>query len=294
VQGLGSAGARKRLRDEALHQIKEDAEVTGVKSEDTDEDDEDSESGNSSETSSSTTSSEEEKKVKREESPTHSKAGTANDKSDNSSNTSSSETSSEEDNDANVPDAQSKAAKKASKAARRQDEPILRKYYRSALRKYKRELKQNILDREERKKIQDPAWRMRLLKRKRAELIMWTIDKDEFAEDGLYRRLPEGGMTEVLKPGEVVYEEPEKSVVETPVQAGKGGLGAKNGVGGKQKRRRIRKRRTGLPDDDSSSEESSSDSDSVISEDEKGKKKGEEMERALGRLLTRELEKMGS
>ena len=148
-----------------------------------------------------------------------------------------------------------KAARHAAKAAKRAAEPLPKQHYRQALHRYKQQLRGLEFEREEREKLLDPAWRLRLLKRKRAELVLWSVGTEEEAlattvAQMTGQRPGEGGVAALLRPGEVLT-----GVVEEEEDAG---AGKRRRGEGPVKRRRKRKRRTGVPDDDSSSEESSS------------------------------------
>lgn len=168
-----------------------------------------------------------------------------------------------------------KEAAKAAKTKRRMSEPLKKKYYRVALRKYKAQLKEKLLLQEERDKVADPAWRDRLLKRKRAELVLWSIGEDDFGPQGMYQKMPpEATVDSLFKPGTVEVVDVKDGMV--GAVDGRAEMGKGVNVGGKRKRKR--KRRTGVPDDDSSEEVSSS-SDS-------------EVERVAGRNEMREMSVM--
>ena len=162
--------------------------------------------------------------------------------------------------------AAAKAQRAATKAARRQVENTRRRCYRQALRRYKKLLKANEFEREEREKIEDPEWRIRLLKRKRAELLLWSVGAADAADEA--REIDQtvqlgvaGGM--FVRPGTVETGVVEGAGGETAAKRQKLDDGAVRVAG---KRKRKRKRRTGVPDDDSSSTESSSSSDSALSD----------------------------
>ena len=115
--------------------------------------------------------------------------------------------------------------------------------YKKVLDRQKKRLKSQMIDAEEYDMRQDPAWKFRLLRRQRAEMILNTIpetrtetetETGQFAQDTRDQQLD-------------MSDNARTRVVQTTE------------VGGKKKRKR--KRRTGVPDDDSSSS-SSSDSDS--------------------------------
>ena len=107
-------------------------------------------------------------------------------------------------------------------------------YYLQALRDHTSGLEITETLRSEREKEADPAWKLKLQKRKRALLILSAMCYDEFGEANVIRQ----GTAEGSK-----HEEVKKT----------GGR-----VAPALKKRRRRKRRTGVPDDDSTSEESSS------------------------------------
>ena len=155
-----------------------------------------------------------------------------------------------------------KAARHAKKAAKRAAEPLQKQHYRHALHRYEQQLRGLEFEREEREKLLDPAWRMRLLKRKRAELVLWSVGNEKEAMAATAAQMAaEGGVAALLRPG----------VVFTGVMED---AGAKRQNGeGPPKRKRKRKRRTGVPDDDSSSDESSSSSGTSSGGDVGGKEK---------------------
>ncbi|MCJ1382753.1 hypothetical protein MMC17_005866 [Xylographa soralifera] len=166
-----------------------------------------------------------------------------------------------------------KAARHAAKAAKRAAEPIQKQHYRYALHRFKQQLRGLEFEREEREKLLDPAWRLRLLKRKRAELVLWSVGNEEEAMAATVAQMAgerpgEGGIMALLRPGIVFTGVLEDSVGDEANGA------KKQKVEGPVKRKRKRKRRTRIPDDDSSSEESSSSSDSS-SGSTKGKEKME-------------------
>lgn len=228
MEGLEkTSNACKRLREEALAVRAADEEVEAEASDDVDTettaDDEGEESDNEEDTE---------------------------DDSDN-----------EEEEDAEIdPEVAAKAkatkqAAKAVKAKRRMSEPIKKKYYRQALQKYKAQLKEKLLLQEERDRLADPVWRDRLLKRKRAELVLWSIGEDDFGPQGMYQKMAPGATVDSLfKPGTVQLVDATGGKVGPVGGRAETGKGA-NVVG---KRKRKRKRRTGVPDDDSSEEVSSS------------------------------------
>lgn len=151
--------------------------------------------------------------------------------------------------------AAAKAAAKTAKATRRMSESERKKLYRRALRKYQIQLKEKLLLKEERDKLHDPSWRDRLLKRKRAELVLWSIGEDDYGPHGMYQKMPPGATVDSLfQPGTVELVDRATGFV-TRVD-GRAEMSKMVNVEGKRKRKR--KRRTGVPDDDSSSEESSS------------------------------------
>ncbi|MCJ1475118.1 hypothetical protein MMC13_003778 [Lambiella insularis] len=166
------------------------------------------------------------------------------------------------DDDSHTPNLETEAerdARRAAKYARRASEPRNRQNYRHALQHYTHTLRGEIFAEEEREQALDPAWKARLLLRKRAELMLWSTDDDNAAgpaaaaeSHGLVTR--RGAEWEV-RPGLVLtgaIERDERATAKR--QKGDGGVVVK--------RKRKRKRRTGLPDDDSSSSESDLSSDS--------------------------------
>lgn len=62
--------------------------------------------------------------------------------------------------------------------ARMEDPALRREYYQHALNRYKAQLKGLEIEREDREQDLDPAWRLRLLKRKRAEMVLWATGGD--------------------------------------------------------------------------------------------------------------------
>ena len=131
--------------------------------------------------------------------------------------------------------------------------------YKQALKRYKRELKDNALKHEEWDLLKDPHFKKRLQKRMRAELVLWcdgqsgsaTTDDKMVVSDG------EGG--HIVRPGVI-----EHTPLQNGTQQGANGHAANGQAAKGPKRKRKRKRRTGLPDDDTSSESSDISSDSSV------------------------------
>ncbi|SLM41193.1 Protein of unknown function DUF2373 [Lasallia pustulata] len=71
-------------------------------------------------------------------------------------------------------DEESLSAEPGPEAADMDDPALRRAHYQHALQRYKAQLRGLELEREERERELDPAWRARLLKRKRAELVLET------------------------------------------------------------------------------------------------------------------------
>ena len=237
MSSLQSPAARKRVRDEALTVRKEDADI---------------ESGNDM-TSEGGTDAEDSKESNPKVSEKSDEEGDDNAADEQAAKTTS------------TGKATTKAKRAAAKAARHAVENPRRENYRRALRRYKRQLKTKEFEREEQEKADDAEWRTRLLKRKRAELLLWAVGDAGGAAD----EPREIDQTVQLTTTGELYVRP--GTVETGVLDGAEGESAAKrqklnsgavGVAGKRKRKR--KRRTGVPDDDSSSTESSSDSDSVL------------------------------
>ena len=118
--------------------------------------------------------------------------------------------------------------------------------YKDAVAQYKKEGKEKRLREEEWELLKEPQQKKRLLTRRRADRVVWSVGpptdsrpdaERAFVSDG------EGGIK--IRPGVI-----ETKVLEKGPQAN-----------GKPKRKRIRKRRTGVPDDDSSSTESTTSDD---------------------------------
>ncbi|MCJ1244574.1 hypothetical protein MMC30_001772 [Trapelia coarctata] len=170
--------------------------------------------------------------------------------------------------------AAAKVAANKTKAARRMSEPERKKNYRQALRKYKIQLKEKLLLKEERDKLYDPVWKDRLLKRLRAELILWTLDEDDYGPKGMYRKMPAGTTVDSLFKVGTVELVDRATRLATRVD---GRVEPRKMVKVEGKRKRKRKRRTGVPDDDSSSEESSSSDSEVEAAAEEKKTAGKEM-----------------
>ena len=146
------------------------------------------------------------------------------------------------------------------------ENPALRRQnYKQALRWYKAQLEDEEFEREERERELDPAWQLKLAKRKRAELILCAIGETE---------------PDALDGGAVPGTERATGAENGDVAGGQKKMRLGDGtvvLVVKKKRKRKRKVRTGVPDDDSSSSSessssssssSSSDSDSSVEADE--------------------------
>ena len=136
--------------------------------------------------------------------------------------------------------------------------------YRDAVRRFKKELKEGLLKREESDIMKDPEWKPKIDRRLRAEMVLWCVgevEKRGADADRMFVGDGENGIK--IRPGVVEHVEPANKADQVD-RATNGVHDAGNVMNGKKpKRKRKRKRRTGLPDDDSSSEisESSNDSD---------------------------------
>ena len=127
-----------------------------------------------------------------------------------------------------------------------------REYYAHALKLYKDQLKGLEIEREDRERDLDPAWRLRLLKRKRAELVLWATGGDTDAGTAEDHAINGNGVTA------------HRSVDENAQK--------RTRLNDGNVKRRRRKRRTGVPDDDDddSSSSSSSSSETSSSEEDSG------------------------
>ncbi|MCJ1412386.1 hypothetical protein MMC19_006480 [Ptychographa xylographoides] len=190
-----------------------------------------------------------------------------------------------------------KAARRASRATQRTSEPRQKQYYRHALHQYKQELRGLEFEREEREKLLDTAWRRRLLQRKRAELVLWSVgEHDPTADVAAHTTAsPLTGTAHPPKPDLTCLTRPGTVHTVTEIHANGNGASTKltpkqNGAGAVVKRKRKRKRRTGVPDDDSSSSESSSSSSSSSNSDNSDNSDEDAYdERPLAKALAKEL-----
>ncbi|MCJ1297362.1 hypothetical protein MMC08_000148 [Hypocenomyce scalaris] len=150
-------------------------------------------------------------------------------------------------------EALSEEAEKNKEGERMEDPARRREYYAHALKLYKDQLKGLEIEREDRERELDPAWRLRLLKRKRAEMVLWATGRDTDAGIAEDHAMNGNGVTA----HRAVDENAQKR---TRLNDG-------------NVKRRRRKRRTGVPDDDdddSSSSSSSSSSETSSSEEDSG------------------------
>ena len=110
--------------------------------------------------------------------------------------------------------------------------------YKQAIERWKAEVKEGILKQEERDLLDDPKWEARLKRRRRSELVIWSVGEsnDTAAQDDKMWVKNGNGKVKV-KPGIVEREQP---------------------TDGLKKRKRKRKRRTGVPDDETSSDSTDS------------------------------------
>ena len=147
--------------------------------------------------------------------------------------------------------------------------------YKQALERYKQQLKSGIIDQEEIDLRMSPEWRLKLYKRKRAEMILWCVG-EEGPPSANVNGNNAGGMVTSGANGvngtKGISATPEKTIVQTTIESGNATKKQKtaNGVPAPVKKKRKRKRRTGVPDDDSSSSESSSSSSSSSNESDSG------------------------
>ena len=136
-----------------------------------------------------------------------------------------------------------------------EDPALRREYYLHALKRYKAQLKGLEHDREDRERDLDPAWRLRLLKRKRAEMVLWATGGEVDAETAEAQAMDGDGDGD----GDGGVGAGGRSVQNKKARVDEGG----------EKKRRRRKKRTGVPDDDDD-ESSSSSSESSSSGGEEG------------------------
>jgi hypothetical protein len=169
-------------------------------------------------------------------------------------------------------------------------EAYMREMYEQALVRAKKQIHEGELAREESELIEDPTWRKRFFRRKRAELLFWATDKKFSTEEFQ------------PKPGKIEYEEKVRNTsnvgVPNNMNAGRQAMIDANTYTNpslpispaparpaqvrplpvksapvkivdstQAKRKRKRKRRSDMPDDDTSSDESSSSSSGSDSED---------------------------
>lgn len=125
-----------------------------------------------------------------------------------------------------------------------EDPALRRQYYQHALNRYKAQLKGLEMEREDREQDLDPAWRLRLLKRKRAEMVLWATggDVDAGTAEAQAMEGDAGGTVNGEAHGDARKR-------------------AKLNEGG-PKRRRRKRRTTGVPDDDDDDDDESSSSSS--------------------------------
>lgn len=140
----------------------------------------------------------------------------------------------------------------AKEGADMEDPALRREYYQHALNRYKAQLKGLELEREDREHDLDPAWRLRLLKRKRAEMVLWATGGDVDAGTAESHAMDGNGGVFTANSG----------------ADGEAQKRDKVNAGGAKRRRR--KRRTGVPDDDDESSSSSGSSSESSSGEEDG------------------------
>ncbi|MCJ1254031.1 hypothetical protein MMC24_001845 [Lignoscripta atroalba] len=177
--------------------------------------------------------------------------------------------------------------------------------YQHALQRFKSQLKGLEIEREDRERELDPAWQRKLLKRKRAELVLWAIGEEpeaaaEAEAEAESARVPKGSAKvryingAVAAKGGVVDGGDDEEGAEINGEAGGEGRGNNSSnnnnnnkrmkfntsavAEGSKKRKRKRKNRTGVPDDDSSSSSESSSSSSSSSGSGNGSGSGEDGE----------------
>lgn len=145
----------------------------------------------------------------------------------------------------------------------------LKAYKRYGRKNYTADVKRLEIEREENELRASQPFLDKLIRRKRAEMVLWTVDKDGIINPPTPSQALETQIMEAAKavqklPTQIVYE------YENGGASGSATAGARMAGNALGKRKRKRKRRTGVPDDDSSSSESSSSS----SEDEGKAAKG--------------------